>query len=50
MFEVVELGMEFVIVSFVLTELEKFSLELGNDQVLLVRFDLGGVEVLREKI
>lgn len=48
MFKVVELGVEFVIVSFILSELEKFSLKLRNNEILLVRFDLSGVEVLIE--
>ncbi len=47
-FEVVELAVEFVVVLFILTEFEKFGLKLGDDEVLLVRFDLGGVVILGE--
>jgi len=48
MFKIVKLGVEFVIISFILTKLEKFSLKLRNNEILLVRFDLSRVEVLFE--
>ncbi len=46
MFEVVELGAELVVIFVVLTEFEEFGLELRDDEIFLVRFDLGGVVVL----
>jgi hypothetical protein len=45
-FEVVELGAELVVIFVVLTEFEEFGLELRDDEIFLVRFDLGGVVVL----
>jgi hypothetical protein len=47
-FEVVELAVKFVVVLFILTEFEEFGLKLGDDEVLLVRLDLGRVVILGE--
>lgn len=46
MFKVVELAMKFVIVLFILTEFEELGLKLRDNEVFLVRLDLGGVVIL----
>ncbi len=43
MFKVSELGSEFDIITFVLSEFEDFGLELGDNEVFLVRVDRVGV-------
>ena len=48
MFDVSELRGQVKIVSFVLLELKDFGLDLGDEEILLVRFDLSRVEVLLE--
>lgn len=49
MLEVVKLSVELVVVSLILSKLEKLSLELGDDEVLLVRLNLSGVEILERE-
>ena len=48
MLKIVKLGVELVVVSLVLAEFEELGFELGDDEILLVGFDLGRVEVLWE--
>ncbi len=47
MFEIKELTVEEVVVLFLLAVLEVFGLQLGDQDVLLVLFQLGLVVILR---
>jgi hypothetical protein len=46
MFQIVELRVELVVVFLILTKLEELSLKLGDNQILLVGFDLRRIKVL----
>ena len=49
--QVVHTGVEFFIVSFALTEFKSFGFKLGNDDILVVRFNLIRVVVsLKKKV
>jgi len=49
MFNASELGSQIKIITFVLLKLEDFGLDLGDEKILLIRFDLGWGEVLENK-
>jgi len=49
MFDVSELGSEVKIVAFILLKFKDFSLDLGDEEILLIGFNLRGREVLKDE-
>jgi len=49
MFNVSELRSQVKVISFVLLELKDFGLNLGDEEILLVRFNLRRREVLKDE-